>query len=124
VLNLAGRQRMLSQRYAKDALLLVLGETALSAHSAQAMLETRAAFETALTYLNGIPLSTPDIHSALQAAGLSWLRLVAAANDAARLRGAAQLAQLEAVALESETLLQLFEQLSDHYERSMQMLLS
>ena len=123
VLNLAGRQRMLSQRYAKDALLLVLGETAQAHSSATAMAETRAAFEQALTYLNGIPLSTPDIHSALQSAGLAWLRLVAAANDAARQTGPARQAQLEALALESESLLQLFEQLSDHYERSMQMLL-
>ena len=77
-----------------------------------------------LTYLNGIPLSTPDIHSALQSAGLAWLRLVAAAADAARLRGPERQVQLQRLALESETLLQLFEQLSDHYERSMQMLLS
>ena len=123
VLNLAGRQRMLSQRYAKDALLLAMGETTLAAHSAQTMLETRAAFETALTWLNGIPLSTLDIHSTLQAAGLAWLRLVAAASDASRLAGAERQARLEALALESEALLQLFEQLSDHYERSMQMLL-
>jgi AmiR/NasT family two-component response regulator len=123
VLNLAGRQRMLSQRYAKDALLLALGETTLAAPTAQDMLQTRSAFEAALTYLNGIPLSTPDIHSALQSAGLSWLRLLAAAADCARLSGPARQAQLEALALESEALLQLFEQLSDHYERSMQMLL-
>jgi len=77
-------------------------------------METRAAFEAALTYLNGIPLSTPDIHAALQAAGLAWLRLVAASNG---------VVALETVAAESEQLLQLFEQLSEHYERSMQMLL-
>jgi AmiR/NasT family two-component response regulator len=123
LLNLAGRQRMLSQRYAKDALLVALGETTLAAHSAQSMLETRAAFEAALTYLNGIPLSTPDIHSALEAAGLSWLRLVAAAHDAAQLTGPARQTRLEALARESESLLQLFEQLSGHYERSVQMLL-
>ena len=40
-----------------------------------------------LTYLNGIPLSTPDIHSALHSAGLAWSRLVAAATDAALPRG-------------------------------------
>jgi two-component system, response regulator PdtaR len=139
VLNLAGRQRMLSQRFAKDALLQALGAPAQTHAQAQpreeAMAETRAAFETALTYLNGIPLSTPDIHSALQAAGLAWLRLVAAAAGTsmgaatpapgtnARQTAAARMAALEAVATESEQLLQLFEQLSVHYERSMQMLL-
>jgi two-component system, response regulator PdtaR len=125
VLNLAGRQRMLSQRYAKDALLLARGGPEQALASTQAMGQTRAAFEAALTYLNGIPLSTPDIHSALQAAGLAWLRLVAAvtAACAGSKNAATHLAALEAVATESEQLLQLFEQLSVHYERSMQMLL-
>lgn len=124
VLNLAGRQRMLSQRFAKHALLVAAGEPALAQDSTQAMDATRTAFESALTYLNSIPLSTPDIHSALQAAGVAWLHLLAAANQAATVRGPAQLAQLQAVAAESETLLQLFEQLSEHYERSMHMLLA
>jgi two-component system, response regulator PdtaR len=135
VLNLAGRQRMLSQRFAKDALLQALGAPAQAQARNETMAETRSAFETALTYLNGIPLSTPDIHSALQAAGLAWLRLVAAAAGTsvgaatpapgtnARQTAAARMAALEAVAAESEQLLQLFEQLSVHYERSMQMLL-
>jgi AmiR/NasT family two-component response regulator len=123
VLNLAGRQRMLSQRFAKHALLVALGEPALAALSQATMAETRTAFERALTYLNGIPLSTPDIHSALQAAGVAWLQLLDAASRSASARGPAQQAHLEALANESEILLQLFEQLSEHYERSMQMLL-
>ena len=124
VLNLAGRQRMLSQRYAKHALLAALGEPGQAQLSAQPLADTRAAFEQALTYLNGIPLSTPDIHSALQAAGVAWLELVAAASAAAQQQGAARQTQLQALATQSETLLQLFEQLSEHYERSMQMLLA
>ena len=126
VLNLAGRQRMLSQRFAKDTLLLALGAAPLK-QATESMATSRAAFEHALTYLNGIPLSTPDIHSALQAAGLAWLRMVAAGTTASTARAgkasAAQQAALEDVATESEQLLQLFEQLTEHYERSMQMLL-
>jgi hypothetical protein len=114
---------MLSQRFAKHALLVALGEPALAQLSQTTMAETRAAFERALTYLNGIPLSTADIHSALQAAGVAWLQLLDAASRCASTRGATQQAHLEALANESEILLQLFEQLSEYYERSMQMLL-
>jgi hypothetical protein len=113
VLNLAGRQRMLSQRFAKYALL-----------AAEADMRTvQQEFEAALTYLNGLPLSTPDIQAALAAAGVAWLQMVAAAKEAQRLPAAQRSARLEALATGSETLLGLFEQLSVHYERSMQMLM-
>jgi len=113
VLNLAGRQRMLSQRFAKFALL-----------AAEADMRTvQQEFEAALTYLNGLPLSTPDIQAALAAAGVAWLQMVAAAKEAQRLPAAQRSARLEELATGSETLLGLFEQLSVHYERSMQMLM-
>jgi len=48
---------------------------------------------------------------------------VAAAQDAQRLAGSPRSARLQELAAGSETLLGLFEQLSTHYERSMQMLL-
>ena len=113
VLNLAGRQRMLSQRFAKFALL-----------AAEADMRTvQQEFEAALTYLNGIPLSTPAIHDALGAAGIAWLQMLAAAKEAQRLPAAQRSARLEELATGSETLLSLFEQLSVHYERSMQMLM-
>ena len=121
VLNLAGRQRMLSQRFSKYALLALAGEEVVLAQSG--MEAARREFEEALTYLNGIPLSTPDIHGALGAAGVAWLQMVAAAQEAPRLAGAARSARLQALAAGSETLLGLFEQLSTHYEHSMQMLM-
>ena len=113
VLNLAGRQRMLSQRFAKYALLAAVDD----------MRTVQQEFEAALTYLNGIPLSTPAIHDALGAAGVAWLQMVAAAKEAQRLPAAQRGARLEELATGSETLLTLFEQLSVHYERSMQMLM-
>ena len=119
VLNLAGRQRMLSQRYAKYAVLALLGDAPLQAHSATGMAESRAAFEAALTYLNRLPLSTPDIHAALEAAGIGWLKLVAATKAAP---GSAEAARLKGLADASENLLAVLEQLSAHYEHSMQML--
>jgi hypothetical protein len=122
VLNLAGRQRMLSQRFAKYAVLGLLGDSALTQRCEAGMAESRAAFEQALTYLNGIPLSTPEIHRGLEAAGVDWLKLLALAKDVGRLTGAPRLEGLLSLATASEGLLDVFEQLSTHYERSMQML--
>jgi AmiR/NasT family two-component response regulator len=122
VLNLAGRQRMLSQRYAKYAVLSLLGDAGATRRAEDGMEAARTEFEKALTYLNGIPLTTPDIHGALASAGVAWLHLVSAAHDAKRQAGAARMVQLEALATQSETLLTVFDQLSDHYERSLQML--
>ena len=119
VLNLAGRQRMLSQRFAKYAVLALVGDAPLQARSAIGVADSRAAFEAALTYLNGLPLSTPDIHTALQSAGIGWLTLLAATNAAP---GAGEAAQLNGLAQASENLLAVLEQLSAHYEHSMQML--
>lgn len=123
VLNLAGRQRMLSQRFSKYALLALAGEGAAVDLAQASMHAAQREFEAALTYLNGIPLSTPDIHAALGAAGVAWLQMVAAAHDAQRLGGSKRSARLQELAAGSETLLTLFEQLSTHYERSMHMLL-
>ncbi len=113
VLNLAGRQRMLSQRFAKYAVLKQLGEGTLLARCDSGMAASRAAFEEALTYLNGLPLSTPEIHTALESAGIGWLQLLAVAKEAQSLHSLAQA---------SESLLAVLEQLSAHYEHSMQML--
>jgi len=122
VLNMAGRQRMLSQRFAKYAVLGMLGDSALTERCEAGMAESKAAFEQALTYLNGIPLSTPDIHSALQAAGLGWLTMVSFAKEVGHQAGAQRLAGLQSLATASEDLLEVFEHLSAHYERSMQVL--
>jgi nitrate/nitrite-specific signal transduction histidine kinase len=106
VLNVAGRQRMLSQRYAKFAL----------QGSEAGMAEAKAAIDQGLNYLNSIPLSTPDIRGALTAATQGWQQMLAGATQAARPAGQERLADA------SESLLDVFEQLSGHYERSMQML--
>ncbi len=123
VLNLAGRQRMLSQRFSKFALLAMTAQGAAAVDDAQVhMRAAQQEFETALTYLNGLPLSTPAINDTLGAAGVVWLQVVAAAKDMQRLPVGERSARLDELASGSETLLGLFEQLSAHYERSMQML--
>ena len=112
VLNLAGRQRMLCQRFAKYALLAVLGDQASLPQHEAGMAESRAAFEEALRYLNAIPLTSMDIRRALDAAAICWAQMLGGVAEG----------QLEGLASASEELLALFEQLSAHYERSMQML--
>ena len=118
VLNLAGRQRMLSQRFATFALRYLAGQG--DAHAPMQI--ARQEFEAALTYLNGIPLSTPAIAQALEAAGIAWLQMLAAVAQAQRADAGPQAARLGDLADGSERLLDLFEQLSGHYESSMQML--
>ena len=113
VLNLAGRQRMLTQRFAKLALLQALSKTGEEA----AMLQTRQSFEKAQHYLNNIPLSTPEIGQLLATAKLDWKRLLAGAEQVTLVSGQAE------VESASEGLLNVFEQLSATYESSMQMLM-
>ncbi|MES2947253.1 MAG: type IV pili methyl-accepting chemotaxis transducer N-terminal domain-containing protein [Pseudomonadota bacterium] len=116
VLNMAGRQRMLSQRFAKYVLLAVLGGDAARPLGESGLAEARDGFEQGLRYLNEIPLSTPDIRSALDEAAVGWQHMLAGAMQAGGVAGRERLANA------SESLLDGFEQLSGHYERSMQML--
>ncbi len=126
MLNLAGRQRMLSQRFAKYALLEAIGDSARRPLHAARMAEAQTAFEQGLQYLNALPLSSQAIRAALHTAGLCWASMLAAtaqtsgAADQARLSRLSSLAHL---AEASEELLGVFEALSTHYESSLQMLI-
>ncbi len=113
VLNLAGRQRMLSQRFAKFLLLQALGKSG----DVAAMRDARQSFEKAQHYLNNIPLSTPEIGQLLATAKVAWLRLLAGAERVETAQGQAE------VETASEALLAVFEKLSATYESSMQMLM-
>jgi AmiR/NasT family two-component response regulator len=119
LINLCGRQRMLSQRLAKQALLAGLLPEAAERHAAAAA-QTVREFETALLALEQAPLATEAIRAALAQARGQWQRLLdglrrAGGHDAAL--GRAMLAR------ESEALLGSFEQLTSLYEHSMQVLL-
>ena len=119
MLNLAGRQRMLSQRFAKYALLQALGGAATSQRSELGMAESQAAFEKALQYLNDIPLTSKEIRASLDKADAGWAQMRAGAASIVKGKDPKR---LEGLATASEELLDVFEQLSVQYERSMQML--
>ncbi|OYV00475.1 MAG: antitermination regulator, partial [Burkholderiales bacterium PBB5] len=117
VVNLCGRQRMLSQRLAKQALLSALLPGPAADAQAAAAAQTLADFEAALRALEQAPLASDEIRAALAQARGEWLRLLQAVRQTA---GGAVPA---ALARESEALLASFEQLTSLVEHSMQVLL-
>jgi AmiR/NasT family two-component response regulator len=117
VVNLAGRQRMLSQRVAKQALLAgcLPGEAGTAA--AAAAMASVAEFDAALLQLERSPLAGDEIRAMLAVARGQWQRLLQGLRAAASREGRVALAR------ESEALLQSFERLTSLYEHSMQVLL-
>jgi hypothetical protein len=113
--NLCGRQRMLAQRIAKDALLADLFDQA--AHR-EALASSIEAFESAFQELEKTPLSTGDIRESLAAARGEWLRLVAGMRATDSAEGKLMLTRT------SEVLLDAFDRLTTLYEHNLQVLMS
>jgi AmiR/NasT family two-component response regulator len=117
VINVSGRQRMLSQRHAKDALLgLLLPDDAAGAARAE-MVRTAVTFDLAMAHLKAAPLSTPEIRALLEEAERLWAEAGKASAQVRRGHGTRAFDEA------SEALLGVFEQLTDRYERSMQVLM-
>ena len=109
VINVAGRQRMLSQRVAKAALMgALLGGARASLESATAELLDGFA------YLQTLPLGNAEIGRKVGQAAQAWAGLQAALPQA----GAA--AGQDGIAGFSETLLASIDRLTEHLERGMQ----
>lgn len=115
VINVAGRQRMLSQRLAKLALLQAL---ATDRQAAEALLaQTASEFEQGLAALAQMPLSSPQIRALLERGEAAWRELRAAVPEAAQ-PGARM-----KVAAASEELLEIFDRLTEAYQHSIQVLM-
>ena len=114
IVNLSGRQRMLVQRLAKDALLdALLGDPAARERVAL----TTQEFGQALDLLDRAPLSSAEIRETLASARAEWLRMLQALRDPRSKSGG------QALARGSETLLAQFERLTEVYERSLQVIM-
>ena len=114
IVNLSGRQRMLVQRLAKDALLDALLDDAAARERVE--LCTRE-FGQALDLLDRAPLSSAEIRATLATARTEWQRLLQALRDTRSKSGR------QALVRGSDSLLALFERLTELYERSLQVIM-
>jgi len=115
VVNLCGRQRMLTQRLTKDAL---LAEHLNDAQRRQQMPQWMDAFENALQELQSLPVSSPEIRVALQEARDEWAHLLQGLRFIETPEGRQTLVR------SSEALLEKFDQLTLLYEHSLQVIMS
>ncbi|MDL2338680.1 MAG: type IV pili methyl-accepting chemotaxis transducer N-terminal domain-containing protein [Pseudomonadota bacterium] len=116
LVNLVGRQRMLSQRIAKQALLATLLDGSVAQAAAADAVSTIAAFEAAQARLFATAPSGP-LHDELQHVAQPWQQLLKGLHDAASESGR------RAVAEASESLLTLFDQMTEHCEQAAHVLI-
>ncbi len=117
LVNLVGRQRMLSQRIAKQALLatLLAGDTAQDA--AADAVRTISAFEAAQARLFAASESLPALRDELTQSAAPWQQLLKGLHDAASEAGRRSVAEA------SEALLVLFDQMTEHCEQAAHVLI-
>jgi AmiR/NasT family two-component response regulator/nitrate/nitrite-specific signal transduction histidine kinase len=113
VVNVSGRQRMLAQRVAKEVMVALATDRA---PASEPLAVAVGAFEAALLELERAPLSTETIRASLAAARDEWMRMMrsVAALDSA--------AERVACAQASDALVQIFDRLTEHYQRSLEAL--
>ena len=111
VVNVAGRQRMLSQRAAR-AYFLQAADGAAFAAQAQQLDAARREFDEGLAYLGNASLSTPAIRQQLALARGQWLFFEQA------LRKPSQGDTLQTVATTSERMYEVMDQLTTQYDQA------
>ncbi|HEX2012711.1 MAG TPA: type IV pili methyl-accepting chemotaxis transducer N-terminal domain-containing protein [Roseateles sp.] len=113
LVNLCGRQRMLSQRLAKEALLADL----LPGRDPALLSQLLSGFESGLAELEAAPLASPAIRALLDEVREEWLRLLRSLRDVQGPEAAAGLAR------SSEVLLSRLDMLTAQYQQSLQLIL-
>jgi len=114
LVNLCGRQRMLSQRLAKQALLADL----LNGQDPTLLGAGLSEFEAGLLELEAAPLSNAEIRALLAEVREEWLRLLRSLRETQGPEAAAGLAR------SSELLLSQLDALTAQYQQSLQTLLA
>ena len=117
VINLSGRQRMLSQRYAKLALFHAVADAPRRAGVVNELAGIAGNFERALEELRVSPLTGALGLDILKTAKRSWSRLL-------DIEAAPLAEQLVAIAQCSEELLEQFDRMTEDYEHSLKVLVS
>jgi AmiR/NasT family two-component response regulator len=115
IVNLAGRQRMLSQRMAK--LVLLAAQPGAAPDLAGALGATAREFEDGLQALVAAPLSTPGLRELQERGRAGWEALRATEGQAGTAAGRARLAAA------SEELLEAFDRMTEAYQHSVQVLM-
>ena len=115
LVNTAGRQRMLSQRMAKNYSLTAAGWDNKATHDQ--LISDAVEFKQAMAILAAAPLSTQGIRNELGLGESQWLFFDAALQRKPDARG------LEAVATTSERLLEVMDKLTGLYDSALQELL-
>jgi hypothetical protein len=115
LVNLAGRQRMLSQRLAKNYFLIAAGLD--SKPLRKELSEDKDAFTKAMALFKSTPLSTPAIHNELSLGQNQWLFFESSLRNKPDDYG------LQTVATTSERLLEVMNNLTGLYEAALRDLL-
>lgn len=114
ILNLCGRQRMLAERLAKEALFTFIALPETPRELAPAAQE----FEAALAELERTPLSSAEIRASITAAREDWLRFARSIQGLSNAKSGVTMVRT------AEALVEIFDKLAAQYEHSVQVILS
>jgi len=114
ILNLCGRQRMLAERLAKEALFTFIALPETPRELAPAAQE----FEAALAELERTPLSSAEIRASITAAREDWLRFARSIQGLNNAKSGVTMVRT------AEALVEIFDKLAAQYEHSVQVILS